>query len=244
MKYAMDRIIVALDYPGPKEALSLVEKLQPHIGFFKIGLQLFVSAGPQVIREIKERGGRIFLDLKFHDIPNTVGAAVRAAAAYGVDFINVHASGGSAMMRAAVQAAREGAFSAGLAPAQVLGVTVLTSMDSETLKNELGVAHSPAEQVLALARLAKGAGLDGVVASPQEVAGIRQALGKRFLIVTPGIRPAGSASGDQVRIGTPAQAIRSGADYLVIGRPITQADDPLQAINNIAAEISGEGGLA
>jgi orotidine-5'-phosphate decarboxylase len=231
-----DKIVVALDVPGRDAALALVEQLSGLVGMFKIGKQLFTAEGPQLVREIVAAGERVFLDLKFHDIPNTVAGAADSASRLGVSLFNIHALGGSEMMRAAVQAiANQPAKS----QAKILGVTVLTSMNDANLA-ELGIPHKASEMVVRLATLARDAGLDGVVASPREIRLIReQVAAENFIVLTPGIRPAWSASGDQKRIATPAEALRDGADYLVIGRAITDADDPRAAAERILEEVEG-----
>jgi orotidine-5'-phosphate decarboxylase len=218
---------------------------------FKVGSELFTAEGPVPVRYLVTTGQRVFLDLKFHDIPNTVRAAAREAAELGVSMVNVHASGGRKMMEAALEGARSALQSvsrrmqgsAGIAVGdearpRVLAVTILTSLESQDLE-ELGISGTPVEAVLRLARLAQSAGLDGVVASPREISAIRQACGPGFLIVTPGIRPASAATNDQARIATPASAIAAGADYLVVGRPITGAPDPVAAADAIVAEMDG-----
>ena len=211
-------IIAALDVPTANEALTLAKAIAPAVGAFKIGKELFVAEGPDIVRRVRDTGAAVFLDLKFHDIPNTVAKAVTSAAHQDVQMLTVHASGGTAMLRAAQEAA------GGNGPL-VLGVTVLTSMDQQDL-NELGIQKTPAEQVRHLAQLAAAAGLRGLVCSPQEIAPLRQVLPAEVQLVTPGIRPAGSASGDQKRVMTPADAITAGADWLVIGRPIYAAENP------------------
>jgi orotidine-5'-phosphate decarboxylase len=226
-----DRLIVALDVPQRDAARGLVDRLAGHVGLFKVGSQAFTAAGPELVREIVGRGEKVFLDLKFHDIPNTVAGAVASATRLGVSLVDVHGLGGRAMMEAAV----------GALPAmgtRLLAVTILTSHDEETL-GEIGVNGSMAESVRRLAQLAKEAGVDGVVASPHEVALVREACGSDFLIVTPGIRPAGAALGDQARAATPAAALAAGADYLVVGRPITEAADPAAAADAIVREMQG-----
>jgi orotidine-5'-phosphate decarboxylase len=234
----VNRILVALDVDSAAKALALAEALRGTVAGYKIGKQLFTAEGPDVVRALTARGDRVFLDLKFHDIPNTVAGAVRSAMATGAWMVNVHASGGSAMMRAAAQAAHDTAAKTGAARPLVVGVTVLTSMDEAALA-EVGTTRRVMEQVVHLARLAKGAGLDGVVASPQEIAAIRAACGPDFHIVTPGIRPAGQAgTDDQARTLTPRDAVAAGATYLVIGRPITAAADPRAAAEAIAAETT------
>ena len=234
----MNRILVALDVDSSAKALALADTLRGTVAGYKIGKQLFTAEGPEVVRALTARGDRVFLDLKFHDIPNTVAGAVRSAMATGAWMVNVHASGGSAMMRAAAQAAHDTAAKTGAARPLVIGVTVLTSMDEAALA-EVGTTRPVIEQVVHLARLAKAAGLDGVVASPQEIAAIRRACGPDFHIVTPGIRPAGQAgTDDQARTLTPKEAVAAGATYLVIGRPITAAADPRAAAEAIAAETA------
>jgi len=226
---ARDRLIVALDVPKAEAARALVDRLAGHVGMFKVGSQIFTAAGPDLVHEIVGRGEKVFLDLKFHDIPNTVAGAVASASRLGVSLVDVHGLGGRAMMEAGV----------GALPAmgtRLLAITILTSHDEETL-GEIGVNGSMAESVRRLAQLAKEAGTDGVVASPHEVALVREACGTDFLIVTPGIRPAGAAMGDQARAATPAAAIAAGADYVVVGRPITEADDPAAAADAIVREI-------
>ncbi|MFA5081367.1 MAG: orotidine-5'-phosphate decarboxylase [Hydrogenophilaceae bacterium] len=225
------RVIVALDFPDAGQALALVGRLDPGLCKLKVGKELFVRAGPALVEKLSALGFKVFLDLKFHDIPNTVAQACSAAADLGVWMVNVHASGGLKMMQAARAAVDKVAQ-----PPKLIAVTVLTSMSGEDLR-QIGLDVEPALQVERLARLARAAGLDGVVCSAQEAALLRQQIGKDFLLVTPGIRPAGSAVGDQSRILTPARAIAAGADYLVVGRPITQADDPVTALQQINAEI-------
>jgi orotidine-5'-phosphate decarboxylase len=234
----VNRILVALDVDSREKALALADTLRGTVAGYKIGKQLFTAEGPEVVRALTARGDRVFLDLKFHDIPNTVAGAVRSAIGTGAWMVNVHASGGSAMMRAAADAARTAAAAAGTSRPLVIGVTVLTSMDEAALR-DVGTARSMMDQVVHLARLAQQAGLDGVVASPQEIEAIRAACGPAFAIVTPGIRPAGQAgTDDQARTLTPAQAVAAGATYLVIGRPITAAADPRAAAAAIAAETA------
>jgi len=225
------RVIVALDFPDAAQALALVERLDPGQCKLKVGKELFVRAGPALVERLAARGFQVFLDLKFHDIPNTVAQACRAAADLGVWMVNVHASGGLRMMRAAREAVDQSPN-----PPKLIAVTVLTSMSGEDLR-EIGIEVEPAAQVARLAGLASQAGMDGVVCSAQEATLLRQAIGPDFLLVTPGIRPAGSEVGDQTRILTPARAIEAGADYLVVGRPITQAADPVIALQGINAEI-------
>lgn len=225
------RLILALDAPRLGPALALARRLAGRVGMFKVGSQLFTAEGPEAVRRLARYGG-IFLDLKFHDIPNTVAGAVAAAARLpGVRLVNVHALGGSEALRAARAALGRRRWP------KLLAVTVLTSHDAASLAR-VGIRSSPRARALALARLAKRAGCDGVVASPQEVRAIRRACGRNFLIVVPGIRPAGARRGDQSRVATPAAAIRAGADYLVVGRPITEARSPERAAEAILAEIA------
>ena len=227
------KIIVALDYADAASALALVDRLDPALCRLKVGKELFTAAGPELVRALGVRGFEVFLDLKFHDIPNTVGAACRAAAGLGVWMLNVHASGGRRMMTAAREALADLPK-----PPLLIAVTVLTSMSAEDL-GEVGVAGSPADQVLRLARLTQACMLDGVVCSAQEASMLRAELGADFRLVTPGIRPAGAAAGDQRRVMTPAEALNAGATDLVIGRPITAAADPLAALKAIQTEIQG-----
>lgn len=227
------RVIVALDFPSGAEARTFVDRLQPGSCRLKVGKELFTREGPQLVRYFVERGHDVFLDLKFHDIPNTVAQACQAAAKLGVWMVNVHTLGGSKMMGAARAALDE------LEQRPLLiGVTVLTSMDAQDLE-EIGLQADPAEQVLRLATLAKASGLDGVVCSPREAAMLRRELGPGFQLVTPGVRPKGAAMDDQTRVLTPADAMRAGSDYLVIGRPITKADDPVAVLTQINGEIAG-----
>jgi len=228
------RLIVALDVPTLAEATELSRRLSPYLAAVKIGSQLFTAEGPRAVHALRDLGLRVFLDLKFHDIPNTVAGAVAAAKRLGVWMVNVHTSGGSAMLRAAVEAASKGGPPE--ARPLVLGVTVLTSLEESDLRGAFGTTRTLREQVQHLAREARSAGLDGVVASPHEIADIRAVCGDGFLIVTPGVRPAQGERGDQRRILTPGEAIRAGADYVVVGRPILAAKDPVEAAQRIAAE--------
>lgn len=232
-----DKIIVALDVPTKEEALAIVDELGDKVGAYKIGMQLYNACGPEIIEEVTKRKGRIFLDLKFHDIPNTVASAARVAANLGVYMFNVHACGGGTMMKAAADALKEEAAKLGVERPLLIAVTVLTSMNEEELQGEVGISRSLNEQVAAMAKLAKDCGLDGVVASAKEIKLIREACGDDFLIVTPGIRPRDAAADDQKRIKTPGEAVADGADYLVIGRPITKAADRTAAVANIVADI-------
>lgn len=233
--HVREKVLVALDVESREEALRLADTLRGTVGGFKIGSRLFTAEGPAIVRALAERGDRVFLDLKFHDIPNTVATAVAAATALGVWMVNVHAGGGTAMMRAARDAAHEAATKRNAAPPLVIAVTVLTSMNQAVLA-ETGIVIELMDQVLRLAELTKEAGLDGVVASPRETAAIRKRCGGDFAIVTPGIRggSADSAKGDQERTMTPADAVAAGANYLVIGRPIIAAPDPRAAAQAIA----------
>jgi orotidine-5'-phosphate decarboxylase len=222
-------IAVALDVDTLPEALELVKRIGPAVTWYKVGKQLYTQHGPETVRLLKNAGKKVFLDLKFHDIPNTVGQAVRAAAAVGADLTNVHASGGPEMLAAAAKAAQETGIKA-------IAVTVLTSMDAATL-DRVGLTGPPEAAVVRLARLAVEAGAGGLVCSPLEVAAVRAAVGPGPLLVVPGVRPAGSAKGDQSRIATPAEAVRAGADVLVVGRPLRDAADPIAAARAIAAEL-------
>jgi orotidine-5'-phosphate decarboxylase len=235
---AKDRLIVALDVDALDTALTLVERLAGLVNRFKIGSQLFTAAGPAAVLAVRERGGEVFLDLKYHDIPNTVAGAAREATRLGVFMFNVHASGGRAMMRAGAEAATAAAKEFAVRRPLVIAVTVLTSLDRKALGAELGVASSVEGHVLHLCQLAREAGLDGTVASPNEIRAIRNNLGPGWVIVTPGVRPAGGLVNDQARIATPGAAARAGAHFLVVGRPITAAADPAQAVHTILAEIS------
>ena len=223
-----DKILVALDVESREAAVSLADALRGSVGGFKIGNRLFTAEGPSMVRELTGRGDRVFLDLKYHDIPNTVATAVEAATELGAWMVNVHASGGTAMMRAAREAAHDTAAKRGITPPLVIAVTVLTSMNQAALK-ETGIVIDVMDQVLRLAELTKEAGLDGVVASPRETAAIRKRCGADFAIVTPGIRAADAPKDDQSRTMAPAEAIAAGASYLVVGRPIIAAPDPRAA---------------
>ena len=228
------RIIVALDYPNAERALAIVDKLNPALCRLKVGKELFTRAGPELVRELNRRDFQVFLDLKFHDIPNTVAQACRAAADLGVWMVNVHAQGGRKML----QAAREALVEYGDQRPLLIAVTILTSLGAEDLL-EVGLQGSPADNVLRLAKLTKDCGLDGVVCSPQEAGSLRSQLGPGFQLITPGVRPAGAAADDQRRVMTPGEAVSAGASYLVVGRPITQAADPIAVLTAINDEISG-----
>jgi orotidine-5'-phosphate decarboxylase len=232
---AKEKIIIALDVGTKREALALAGTLK-EARVFKIGMELFTAEGPELLEEMVRLGKRPFLDLKYHDIPNTVAGAVRSATRHGVFMLTLHTSGGREMMVAAAQAAREESARAQKSRPLLLGVTVLTSLKEEDL-HRVGIDHPVGNQVLRLAALAKDSGLDGVVCSPHEIETIKRECGAEFLVVTPGIRPAGAAAQDQKRIMTPAEAVGKGADYLVIGRPITGAPSPHEAFLRVLAEL-------
>ncbi len=229
-----DRLIVALDFPDTRAALALVDRLHGATRWFKVGLELYISEGNSLVAELKRRGYSIFLDLKLHDIPNTVASAVKAAMLLGIEMLTVHAGGGPEMLTAAVQAAES--------RLALLGVTVLTSMDAAQLE-ATGVTATPAEQVERLAAMALSCGVNGLVCSPNEVAKLRNRFGSKPLLVIPGIRPEGTEAGDQRRVATPAAAIASGASYLVVGRPITRAVDPEAAAKAILSEMQAGIGI-
>ena len=233
----MHSILVALDVDTAAEARQLADRLRGVVGGFKIGKQLFTSEGPSIVKDLVARNDRVFLDLKYHDIPNTVAGAVRAATRHGVWMLNVHASGGLDMMKAARTAADEESVKTGRPAPLLIGVTVLTSLTDANL-GDIGVGGSAETQVRRLAALTKKAGLDGVVASAREIPIIREACGRDFLIVTPGIRGSGDAKGDQARTMGAAEAIEAGANYLVVGRPITAAADPRAAAERLGSEIT------
>lgn len=232
-----DRIIVPLDVPTEAAAVALLDRL-PQVTFWKVGLELFVSTGPSLLKILKERQKRIFLDLKFHDIPNTMAGACRSAAQYGVDLLTVHATAGQVALKAARAAAIEGATAAGVAPPNLIAITVLTSLSSRALAFELKIPLELNDYALQMALLAQESGLAGAVCSPQEVTQLRDVLGQDFLLVCPGVRPTWAEAGDQQRSLTPSAALQAGADYLVIGRPITAAPDPMAAFDRICDEIS------
>ena len=231
-----ERLIVALDVDTSEQAAALVRQLAGEVGMFKIGKQLFTHAGPQAVRQIQELGGEIFLDLKFHDIPNTVAKAAIEATRLGVKMFNVHASGSLEMMRMTVKEVKRVCRQQKLRKPIMLAVTVLTSLNQDDLQR-VGVERKVADQVVRLALLTKEAGMDGVVASPHEVADIRETCGRRFVIVTPGIRPADGNRDDQRRVMTPQDAVRGGVDYIVVGRPIIEAKDPVAAARAIVADM-------
>jgi len=235
-----ERVIVALDTDTLRKAKQLVKKLKDSIKIFKVGAELFTACGPKVVDMVHEAGAQVFLDLKFHDIPNTVAGAARMAAKMGVFMFNVHISGGLRMLQEACIASAEEARKNNIAAPKLIGVTVLTSLNQEEMNGEVGIPGTVEETVLRYATLAQKTGLDGVVASAKEVAAIRAELGKSFMLVTPGIRPAWSEKQDQSRIVTPKQAFELGSDYIVVGRPITQAKNPAEAAQKVFEELPSE----
>jgi orotidine-5'-phosphate decarboxylase len=235
----MEKLILALDVETADEAAKLVNLLQGRVGAFKVGLQLFTAHGPAAVKMVQEKGQRVFLDLKFHDIPNTVAQAVTQACKLGVFMLNLHASGGSEMMKAAVKAAKNAPPAGKASRPILLAVTVLTSLNESILGEELAIQRPLREHVAHLAWMTQESGLDGVVASPQEIREIRAACGEDFLIVTPGVRPSWAATGDQKRIMTPREAIEAGADYIVVGRPIIAAPNPAAAADRMIEEMCG-----
>jgi len=237
---AQERLILALDVDDFKKAEELVNKLSDYVGVFKIGSQLFTAEGVKVIDMVNERGGKIFLDLKFHDIPHTVARVAEVVTKLGVYIFTIHTSGGYKMMKAAAEATVKTSKTLGIRKPLVLGVTLLTSISQEVLEEEIGIKKRLEEQVVHLAKLAQTAGLDGVVASPREIQGIRAACGNDLIILTPGIRPAGrilDLQDDQERIMTPGEALKLGADFLVVGRPIRKATNPVEAAKKILKEM-------
>ncbi|MBV8883801.1 MAG: orotidine-5'-phosphate decarboxylase [Chroococcidiopsidaceae cyanobacterium CP_BM_RX_35] len=231
-----EQIIVPLDVPDQAAAITLMAKL-PQVSFWKVGLELFVSSGPKILELLKHRQKRIFLDLKFHDIPNTVAGACRVAASYGVDLLTIHASCGREALTRARDALHEGAAQAGVLPPKLVAIALLTSLSSRQLAFDLKIPLELPDYVLQMALLAQETGIDGAVCSPQEVAQLRQSCGDHFLLVCPGVRPTWAAAADQARSLTPAAALKAGADYLVIGRPITSACNPELAWQQICAEL-------
>ena len=232
-----EKLIVALDVDNAQHARDLVSSLRDTVGMFKVGSQLFTAVGPLIVREIVKGGSKVFLDLKFHDIPNTVLSAGIEATRLGVSIFNIHALGGREMMQRTADAVSEVAIKEGIQRPLVIAVTMLTSADNEQL-SEIGISSNPADQVVRLALLAESAGMDGVVASPHEIVSIRGVVNRSdFKVVTPGVRPAEAALHDQKRVMTPSQAISAGADYLVVGRPITNSPDPVNAARQILAEM-------
>ncbi len=234
---ARARLAVALDLGASEAILEAARALAPEAGVLKLGLEAFISQGPDLVRRVAAAGAQVFLDLKLHDIPNTVGRAAAAAVATGASILNCHAAGGPEMMAAFREEGRAAAAKAGLPPPRLIAVTVLTSLDAAALA-KIGLTGSPREAAVRLALLAKDAGLDGVVCSPEEIAAIRSACGKDFFLVVPGVRPAGSVAGDQKRVATPGTAIRAGADLIVVGRPILSAPDRVAAARAVVAEIA------
>ena len=227
-----DRLIVALDVKSNAAALRLVERLGDAVSFYKVGSPLFTRSGPDIVKQLKQAGKRVFLDLKYHDIPNTVSGAVSAAAELGVDLLTIHSSGGAAMIKAARDAAGDDG-------PRILAVTVLTSFGGDDAEQVWGKQiNSLREEVMRLAQLAADAGAHGVIASPLEAESLKRRHGPDFLVVTPGIRPAGAERGDQVRTATPADALRAGADYLVVGRPVIEAKDPLEIVRQMQEELT------
>ena len=234
---AAGRLVLALDIDSDRDALGIVDELKDAVGLFKVGHQLFTAYGPDIVRRIIGRGGRVFLDLKYHDIPNTVAKASAEAVRLGASIFNVHALGGLDMMKAAAESAKETADKLGVPAPLVLAVTVLTSMDERSLRKELKIARSLQREVSHLARLARRAGMHGVVASPQEIKMLRRAVRGEFVILTPGVRPVWAGRDDQKRIMTPAEAVAAGANYIVIGRPVLKAEDRRAAVEKILEEI-------
>ncbi|MCZ6767303.1 MAG: orotidine-5'-phosphate decarboxylase [bacterium] len=230
-----DRLIVALDVESSDRARELVDQLSPHVSWFKLGSVLFTREGPEICRIVKSAGARLFLDLKFHDIPNTVYGAVTSAMGLDIDMLTIHTSGGQAMMEAAVRAREE----CGRSDVMIIGVTVLTHLALEDFRQLFASDRAPEDTVLALTRTAQDAGLDGVVASAKELTLIKRFAGPDFKVVTPGIRLADGSTDDQARVVTPGRAIRDGADYLVVGRPVIAADDPVDACQKILADMTG-----
>ena len=234
---ARDRIALALDVDNDHDALAIVAELKDSVGVFKVGHQLFTAYGPDIVRRIIGMGGRVFLDLKYHDIPNTVAKASAEAVKLGVSIFNVHSLGGIDMMRAAVESAKETAGKYNVPVPTILAVTILTSMDEKSMRKELKITRSLQREVAHLARLAQRAGMHGVVASPQEIKMLRRVVRGEFVILTPGVRPAWADKDDQKRVMTPGEAVRAGADYIVVGRPVLKAKDRKAAVEKIFEEI-------
>ncbi|MEL4894367.1 orotidine-5'-phosphate decarboxylase [Crocosphaera sp. Alani8] len=228
----VDKIIVPLDVSTEQAAIALLDRL-PQVTFWKVGLELYVATGPTILKHLKERQKKIFLDLKFHDIPNTVAGACRSASEYGVDLLTVHATAGKNALKAATEAVQQSP-----SPPQLLAITLLTSLNARDLAFDLKIPLELPEYALQMALLAKDSGINGAVCSPQEVGQLRQVCGQDFILVCPGVRPTWSQTGDQSRVTTPKQALEAGADYLVIGRPITMSNDPVMAWNRIIDEVS------
>jgi orotidine-5'-phosphate decarboxylase len=231
-----DRIIFALDVGDMGSAKNWVRKLKGHIGWFKVGLELFTAVGPDIVKLVKDNGIRCFLDLKFHDIPNTVAGAVRSSTRTGADMMTIHLSGGRSMIMAALKAAQDASIELGIERPKIVGVSVLTSLSSDDLR-EIGVDKTPGDHVAHLARFASSCGLDGLVCSAEDLPHVRQNVSETLILITPGIRPGWSEKGDQKRVATPSSAIKAGADLLVIGRPISESPDPLQALKQIVSEM-------
>ena len=238
MSTPAEKIIVPLDVSSEAQAIEWIDRL-PQVTFWKVGLELFVSGGPSILTALKSRQKRIFLDLKLHDIPNTMAGACRAAAAYGVDLLTLHATAGKTALKASQAAVEQGAIAADLPTPNLIAITVLTSLSAQSLAFELKIPLELSDYALQMALLAKESGLAGAVCSPQEVMQLRQICGDDFLLVCPGVRPVWAEAGDQRRSLTPAAALKAGADYLVIGRPITTAPDPAEAFDRICAEMAG-----
>ncbi|BCB96675.1 orotidine 5'-phosphate decarboxylase [Dissulfurispira thermophila] len=232
-----EKLIIALDVSDARHALNIVDMLGDYASVFKVGFELFVSAGPGIVKDINNKGKKVFLDLKFHDIPNTVTKAALAAVRLGVYMFNVHTSGGYDMMKRCSDSVSELCIKENIQKPKIIGVTVLTSLDNSALKNELFISHGIKTHVRHLSLLAQKAGLDGVVASPHEISMIKQHCGKDFLVVTPGIRPSWVAPDDQKRTTTPKEALKSGADYIVMGRGILKQEDPIKALELISLEM-------
>lgn len=237
MRVNKDRLLVALDVDDWSRACELVGLLSGLVGGFKVGMRLYYRVGPEAVAYLRGKAPVIFADLKLHDIPSTVAGGVRALTSQGATLVNVHAAGGREMMRAAREAASTEALHLGVVPPKIIAVTVLTSLDERSLQEEVGISGTVAGRVIAWARLAQECGLDGVVASPLEASEIREACGPDFMIVTPGVRPGGDRTADQRRVMTPAAAVRAGADYIVVGRPVLEAPDPVRAAQEIVASL-------
>jgi orotidine-5'-phosphate decarboxylase len=235
-----DRLAIALDVDNDREALGIVAELKDSVGVFKVGLQLFTAYGPDIVRRITGMGSRVFLDLKYHDIPNTVAKASAEAVKLGVSIFNVHALGGFDMMKAAAESAKEAAAKFNLPVPTVLAVTILTSMDEKSMRKELKITRSLQREVTHLARLAQRAGMHGLVASPLEIKTLRRAVRGEFVILTPGVRPAWADKDDQKRVMTPGEAVQAGADYIVVGRPVLKAHDRKAAVEKILEEMNSQ----
>jgi orotidine-5'-phosphate decarboxylase len=237
---AKNRLTIALDVDNDREALEIVAELRDSVGVFKVGHQLFTAYGPDIVRRIIGMGGRVFLDLKYHDIPNTVAKAAAEAVKLGVSMFNVHSLGGLDMMKAAAESAKETAKKLNLPMPVVLAVTILTSMDEKSMRKELKITRSLQREVIHLARLARRAGVHGVVASPQEIKTLRRAVRGEFIILTPGVRPLWADKDDQKRVMTPGEAVKAGADYIVVGRPVLTAGDRKAAVEKILEEMNSQ----